>query len=253
MTPIKFSVSQTKVYHSFFILVLIFFYIAILCNVVHAQNKYTGKGSFDIWNSNEFFAGQGYTAYEFTIDTLGLIVSNIQDISDFIIQTNSGDIIFNGTINISTAGRYSTGTLHSQEAITEIQIIKVVGVVDGKMLDLTDQLSVREFVPMKITTSASAKPSGEAACPDKILDSGTETGVYISTECVDGCHLKIKRDRNGKEELFLQYADLMGFKANPGTKVIYDYQNTRTFFHMGDPADGECIDLLTITSIKEVK
>jgi hypothetical protein len=123
--------------------------MALSPKIIYAQEKYFGEGSIDIWNSDLVWAGQGYFAYKFTIDALGL-PSNIESVTNCIIKTNYGDIEFQETFDSSSAGRYSYGTLYSQEDIEQIQITQAIGVVNGKMLDITSILSVREFTPARI-------------------------------------------------------------------------------------------------------
>jgi hypothetical protein len=225
--------------------------MALFSNVVHAQDKYTGEGSFDIWNTNIDTSGQGETAYTFTIDTHNLPPNDIKEITNLLIETNIGAIKFNEPIKISEATRYSTGVLQSKEMVSEIQIIKVVGAIDGKMVDLTNQLTVRELNAVKLITSTTGK--GQAGCPEKVINSGTETGVFVAAECGDFCHITVKRDGDGKETDFLAGGDAQEFDAKPGTKVMYDYEYIQTFLFVDNPDYGECSKSLIINSIKAVK
>jgi hypothetical protein len=124
--------------------------IIVSPNISYAQEKYLGEGSINIWNSNVVWAGMGQFAYIFTVDADGLRLSNIQEITNLIINTDYGDITFDSVIDTSDAGRFADGQLFSEQDITEIRIIKAIGVVDGKMLDLTDIISIYEFTPVKI-------------------------------------------------------------------------------------------------------
>jgi hypothetical protein len=129
---------------------IIYFFIIFSSINSYAQHKYVGDAYAEIWNDNIVWAGEGNFAYSFCIDAQGLISSDIDEVTNLVIQTNFGDINFENSINTSSAGRYGTGFLYSPEDITEIRIIKAIGVVNGKMLDLTNILNVREFIPVKI-------------------------------------------------------------------------------------------------------
>jgi hypothetical protein len=59
--------------------------ILLIHNLSIAQND---LGSFDIWNSNSVYAGQGYFAYSFTIDTQGFGGGN--SVRDLVIHTDFG-------------------------------------------------------------------------------------------------------------------------------------------------------------------
>jgi hypothetical protein len=90
-------------------------------------------------------------------------------------------------------------------------------------------------------------------CPEKVFDSGTETGIFLGAECGDFCHIFIKRDVNNTEEDFLAGGDSQEFDAKPGTKVKYDYDRIQTLLFVETPDDGECIETSLIKSIQAVK
>jgi hypothetical protein len=119
----------------------------LLQNLAIAQTETIVVGELEIWNSNIKKAGQGYYSYEFTVDTVGSLKDPI---SNLVIQTNFGEISFENPFGISFAERYQTGYLVSQEEITAIIILKVIGVVNGKMYNITSSFSVREFRPMLV-------------------------------------------------------------------------------------------------------
>jgi hypothetical protein len=139
-----------KLIAKIFVFNVMYFFIIFSSINSYAQNKYVGDASVEIWNSAVIWAGQGNFAYRFFIDAQGLNFSDINDVTNFVIQTNFGDINFEDGFNTSEAGRYSIGILYSPEEITEIRITKAIGVVNGKMLDLTNILNVRKFIPVKI-------------------------------------------------------------------------------------------------------
>jgi hypothetical protein len=123
----------------------------VTANVSYGQERYYGKATLEIWNSDILWAGQGNLAYNFTIDGQGLVNDpEIDSITNLVITTNFGDITFD-EINASDAGRYVVGHLYSPEDIETIEIIKAIAVIKGKMIDITNCISIRDFKPVKIT------------------------------------------------------------------------------------------------------
>jgi hypothetical protein len=129
----------------------LFFASLMLAGTGQAQEKYPGNFDLGLWNSNIVWAGQGYSAYQFTIDGQSVGFTNgIDSITNLVITTNFGDITFKDEIGPSDAGRYATGFLESQEDIETIKIIKAVAAINGKIYDITDTIYARDFTPVKI-------------------------------------------------------------------------------------------------------
>ncbi|MDR2458372.1 MAG: hypothetical protein LBD41_07890, partial [Clostridiales Family XIII bacterium] len=155
MTKTNFINLRVKFQHSFLILILILFFFTIFTNIGHAQDKYQEEGTagiVNIWNSGNFWV-RGNSGYFFTIDVHELNLKNINDITGLVIQTNYGDITFDEEYHATGDTLFMTGTLHTSIPIEgELQIIKALGVVDGKILDITDLFYPIEFTPVKIVT-----------------------------------------------------------------------------------------------------
>jgi hypothetical protein len=277
MTKTNFINSRVKFQHSFLILILILLSLTIFTNIGHAQDKYQDEGtagSVYIWNSG-IYSDVGYIGYLFTIDVKYLITTNINDITGLVIQTNYGDIKFDDEYHATENTLIMNGTLDASRAIEgELQIIKALGVVNGKILDITDLFDPFEFTPVKIVTpSRQQGQQGQqgqteqeqidqevqavlAACPYKTINTGTETGTFLGLECGDYCFIKIKRDADGKETDFLAGGDSDLFDAKPGTKVTYNYENIQTYIFYSDfnsSPEGYCFKGARIDTIKETK
>jgi len=124
---------------------LVFVCIAII-SVSHVSSATASDINIEIWNTGSVWAGQGYIAYQFTLDS-GFMPDEIADI---IIKTNCGDLEVKN-IGGSNANRYATTILESQEDIKSMQITGVTGKINGKRINLKKYFAVRKFVPVKIT------------------------------------------------------------------------------------------------------
>ncbi|MDR2140549.1 MAG: hypothetical protein LBR11_01925 [Deltaproteobacteria bacterium] len=123
-----------------------------LPGLAQAQEKYAGPGTLEIWSCDSYSDDDGDFAYRFMVDGQGLAKDpNIDALEDFIIASNYGEIAFEGSIKGGDGlDRYDMGILYTSEEIKTLKIIKVVGVLKGKAVDLTDAVSVRVNVPVKI-------------------------------------------------------------------------------------------------------
>ncbi|MDR1084619.1 MAG: hypothetical protein LBP22_07085 [Deltaproteobacteria bacterium] len=115
-------------------------------------------GSLEIWNSNSVFVNQGMFAYQFTVDTQGMNLSGTEGMTNLTVETNFGRIEFlkdpeGGVFNGSEATRYGTGILESDSVDDSIAITKVTAQINGKAVDLTKNISVRDFQPLKIAVA----------------------------------------------------------------------------------------------------
>lgn len=131
------------------IAILALFCLSGSTNIALAQ-----QGTIEVWNSNITWAGQGYMGYIFSLDVQGLSIPNDPQVTNFVIQTNYGDINFEQGFNSSDVSRYPEGSLMTQDDIEQIRITKAFGVVNGKMVDFTRFLAVRDFKPVRITINA---------------------------------------------------------------------------------------------------
>ncbi|MDR1873032.1 MAG: hypothetical protein LBS60_14120 [Deltaproteobacteria bacterium] len=128
-------------------------YFAIsFSNLSYAQQKFTGEGSIEIWNSDVLWAGQGNFVYNFTLDTQEIWSSLPPEasIENLVIKTNFGDITFSNAIDASDASRYPVGQLFSPEEIETIIFLQATGTINGVYYDLTDNVNPRDFTPVKI-------------------------------------------------------------------------------------------------------
>ncbi|MDR0622063.1 MAG: hypothetical protein LBJ61_09335 [Deltaproteobacteria bacterium] len=113
-----------------------------------AQEKWPWGGTIDIWHSNALHQNEGYTAYEFTVDAIGL--SFDRRIEDLVVTTDQGEIAFERAVSGSSGDRYGQGRLTSHEDFHEVVILKAVGKCDGKLYDLTDIIDILDFAPLTI-------------------------------------------------------------------------------------------------------
>jgi hypothetical protein len=255
------SVSKLRLINLLLIPILICVYLILFSNILHAQNQTLGTGKLYIWNSDIHDVKDDLINYIFTLNTFGFSFVNNQKITNLVIQTNHGDITFDNGFDGTNVTRYVTGLLTTKETIKEIEIIKAIGVSQGKMYDLTDSIFVEEFTPVKITMKSTGEvkgkeqgqETGQAGCPDKTFGSGTETGVFVSAECGDFCHIYIKRDVDGKETDFLAGDEAQEFTGKPGTKVSYEYEHVQFFSYMDDPSEGFCVETYVVNSNKAIK
>jgi hypothetical protein len=153
----KTNLSATQAIFRLLLPVAVLALLALTPSAALAQDKYQGTGSIDIFNRDIVTDGDEDVSYHFTIDVKGLFSSGIKEITDLSIQTNHGDIVFDGPIKVSEEGQFDSGLLESKDKLTEIQLVKAIGTVDGKKLDLTDLFHVRDFTPLTITV----KPAGK--------------------------------------------------------------------------------------------
>ena len=111
----------------------------------------------EIWHSNEMFANQGLTAYEFTVDTRDFWAAPGERMTELTIATNYGPIEFKDEFDGSEATRFGTGFLYSDEDIEMFIVTGATAKIDGKVQDLSSNIGTRDFKPIPIRIGIAKK------------------------------------------------------------------------------------------------
>jgi hypothetical protein len=106
---------------------------------------YTENNNLYIWNSG--ITSQMGESYQFTINARYFIFHH-KSITDVVIQTNHGEILFTNASNkeATWTGFYNT-PYNSLETIDSFTIIRATAVIDGVKTDITSAIKVDDFKP----------------------------------------------------------------------------------------------------------
>ncbi|MDR1035545.1 MAG: hypothetical protein LBT40_02895 [Deltaproteobacteria bacterium] len=245
------SIIQKLSIYLIFITLVITAVISISPCVASAQEKLDLNLPIFIWNSYAYWSDTSnleIKTYAFTIDYSLFDNANAKPISNLEIQTNIGNIIFNEPINFK-APYFMTGTLKSsQTPIEQFNVTKVLGFVDGKQVDLTENFRSSNFspIPVEVMTPEST------TCPRKLLDFAVYEGIYKELIIGDFQHAEI--EFNGKSESFF-FGDNVSYffenEANINKRVKVFVENVQTILSDGETSD--CTNVESITKFIELK
>ncbi|MDR3152802.1 MAG: hypothetical protein LBW85_00685 [Deltaproteobacteria bacterium] len=206
-----------------------------------------------VWNSYAYHSDNSnydIKTYIFTIDHSLLFKSNITTINNIIFKTNFGDINFKEPLNFQNS-QFITGTLVTDKIVTQFNITKVFGIIDGKQIDLTDNFRSPDFtsIPIEILTPSTV------GCPTKVLDFQVYEGIYSEFAIGDYQHAII--EFGGQSKVFLFDDNVSYFFENENNinkKVKIYVEKTQTTFSSGEDADNtECINVEVIKKFIEIK
>jgi hypothetical protein len=214
-------------------------------------------GSLSIWHSNSVWADHGMFAYQFTIDSFGILNTGISEITDLVIETNYGNIDFSDLLTGSGAGRYVNGDLYSEGIGDTITIIKATGTINQTRYDLTKMIQVEDFKPLRILLENQAQIATSQPCPTKSEPLPPIEAIFDSFECVNYCYLFVKLN-NGKDDNFLvsdAITELMHSPNSvfkPGTRIQLSVESIQ-WYDEEYYNSTSCNQAVLATSISVVK
>jgi hypothetical protein len=106
------------------------------------------QGALRVWNSNITWADHGMFFYEFTVDSQGMVNTDANEISNLVIESDFGNIEFQGTLTGGGAGRYGTGRLLSQSDGDTATLTRATAEIGGKRYDVSGMVSMEQFKPL---------------------------------------------------------------------------------------------------------
>jgi hypothetical protein len=144
------TVKNAKQNFAIIIFMMMFCIFLLFKKNVLGQSSLNPDAAISICND-----GQHSAQYiKFKIDMLGAVELE-QQLTDLVITTNYGDIKFNESFDASEATRFAESNLYLNEFVDEIVFIKSTGKLNGKFVDLTNNLNPIDNipVPMKLKPS----------------------------------------------------------------------------------------------------
>jgi hypothetical protein len=114
-----------------------------------AQQGDNLQGQIEIWNGKAIFGP--VTAIPFSLDAQGIQMSLTDDaLTDIVISTSCGDIIFEGEIDGSDASRFQEGMLLTELECEKITIVRATGKLAGMTINLLGNLYISEEKPIPL-------------------------------------------------------------------------------------------------------
>ncbi|MDR1312620.1 MAG: hypothetical protein LBQ12_02745 [Deltaproteobacteria bacterium] len=224
--------------------------IAVSARTALAQEKLDLRLPMFIWNSYVYHADTSNydnKTYVFTIDHSQVDGANLKPVTNLVVQTNIGNIIFNDPINFQSPA-FINGKLITARPVVQFNITKVLGLVDGKQVDLTENFRAPFLspVPIEVMTSETA------ACPRTVMNFQVYQGTFKALEVGDFQQAEI--ESNGKSEYFF-FDDSVSYffenEANVNKKVKVFVENVQTIISDGENSDCGIMD--SIIKFIEIK
>jgi hypothetical protein len=154
-----------------------------------AQDPYEGDLFLPIKNVKAEWLDDNVLRYHIMVDLEMLKENNQHVLSELAISTTQGVVQFNPAHLKDPSLRMVVGTLEAPD-VQKFQATKVVGNLDGKVYDLTENAyNLRGILPDIDFPSRSGK-----VCPNTTLDLATIEGVYKDMICGDYCHTIVTVD-----------------------------------------------------------
>jgi hypothetical protein len=160
-------------------------------------------------------------SYVFLLDLKRLAEQDFSSISDIVINTDKGNIIFNSTVNNAQVPRFIMGSVKTPDLVGEFIVTGATCNMDGKIYNLLPGINTVNQLPAFINKKVVIYPENKP-CSYKKLDISTHEGIFagITGEFFYVALIKI----NKEEQMYLYSPHLQYFMQdnnNIGRKIKF--------------------------------